>query len=99
MESGSTFPSNSEKIWASGLPTVLARTFRRPRWGMPMTTSSTPCWAASFRIRSSSGMRASPPSSENRLWPMYFACRKRSKLSASTIFSSTRRLLAVSRAG
>ena len=39
---GSALPSNSEKIWASGLPTVLARTLRRPRWAMPITASCTP---------------------------------------------------------
>jgi len=92
-------PSNSAKIAEIGLPTVLASTFSRPRCGMPSTTSRSPRTAASFRTRSSRGISASPPSSEKRLWPTYFACRKRSKLSASTSFSSTRRLLAASSAG
>jgi hypothetical protein len=70
VESGSTLPSNSLKIWASGLPMVLARTFSRPRWAMPMTASWTPWAAASFNTRSSRGMSASHPSSEKRLWPM-----------------------------
>ncbi len=91
MDSGSTLPSNSEKIWASGLPTVLASTFRRPRWAMPITASFTPARAASESTRSRSGISASQPSSEKRLCPTYFACRNFSKLSASMSFSSTRR--------
>ncbi len=94
---GSTSPSNSEKIWASGLPTVFASTFKRPRWAMPITTSRTPERAASERTRSRSGMVDSQPSSEKRLCPMYLVCRKRSKLSASTSFSTMRRRAAVSR--
>jgi hypothetical protein len=35
-------PLNSEKICAIGLRTTLARTLRRPRWGMPSTMDSTP---------------------------------------------------------
>ena len=64
-----SLPSNSAKICASGLPTVLASTFSRPRCDMPITTSRTPERAESFSIRSSSGISASPPSSEKRLWP------------------------------
>ena len=41
-------------------------------------------------------MVASHPSREKRLWPMYFVCRKRSKLSASTSFSRMRRRAFVS---
>ena len=96
VELGSTLPSNSEKIWASGLPIVLASTFRRPRWDMPITDSRTPARAASERTLSRRGIAVSPPSSEKRLWPMYFAWRKRSKLSASTSFSRTRRRPAAS---
>ena len=92
-------PSNSAKIWERGLPTVVARTLSRPRCDMPITTSRSPRRAASLRMRSSSGMSASPPSSEKRLWPTYFVWRKRSKLSASTIFSSTLFLLPASSAG
>src|SRR5439155_1334240 len=91
VESGSACPSNSEKIWPSGLPMVLARTFKRPRWAMPMIASRTPWRAASERTRSRSGIVDSQPSSEKRLWPTYLAWRKRSKLSASTTFSRTRR--------
>ena len=92
-------PSNSAKIWDSGLPIVFASTLSRPRCGIPSTTSRSPRSAASLRMRSSSGISASPPSSEKRLWPTYFVCRKRSKLSASTSFSSTRFLLDASSAG
>ena len=92
-------PSNSAKIWLKGLPTVLARTLSRPRWDMPITTSRMPCRVASFRIPSRRGIKASPPSRENRLWPMYRVWRKRSKASASTSFSSTRFLVTASRDG
>ena len=37
---GSMLPSNSRKIWEYFLPTMLASTFSRPRWAMPMVTSS-----------------------------------------------------------
>ena len=40
---GSRWPSNSLKIFSYGLPTMLASTLSRPRWAMPMTTSSSPC--------------------------------------------------------
>ena len=33
-------PSNSRKIWLYFLPTMLASTLSRPRWAMPMVTSS-----------------------------------------------------------
>ena len=35
-------PSNSAKICESGLPTMLASTFSRPRCAMPITTSRRP---------------------------------------------------------
>ena len=40
IDFGSRLPSNSRKICAYDLPTMFARTFSRPRWAMPMTTSS-----------------------------------------------------------
>jgi hypothetical protein len=39
-------PSNSLKICEYGLPTMLASTLSLPRWGMPITTSSSACSAA-----------------------------------------------------
>ena len=38
-ESGSRFPSNSSKISPYDFPTMLARTFSRPRWDIPITAS------------------------------------------------------------
>ena len=52
-----SLPSNSAKICEIGLPTVLASTFSRPRCDIPITTSRRPRSAASFRIRSSSGIK------------------------------------------
>ncbi len=72
-----------------GLPTMLASTFSRPRWGMPMTTSSSWCSAALSSTVSSSGITVSPPSSENRFWPTYFVCRNVSNASAALSFDST----------
>ena len=37
---GSMLPSNSRKIWEYFLPTMLASTLSRPRWAMPIATSS-----------------------------------------------------------
>lgn len=62
---------------------MLARMFSRPRWAMPMPTSSSPLFAAFDRIASSSAMTDSPPSSENRFWPTYLVCRKVSNASAA----------------
>ena len=80
---GSRCPSNSEKIFSYGLPTMLASTLSRPRWAMPMTTSSRSASAEAWRISSSSGISDSPPSSENRFWPTYLVCRKVSNASAA----------------
>ena len=55
-----------------------------------MTASSTPDSAARSRRRVRSGIAASPPSREKRLWPTYLAWRNFSKLSASTSFARTR---------
>ncbi len=80
---GSMKPSNSEKIFSYGLPTMLASTLSRPRWAMPITTSSRSPSAAVCSTSSSSGISDSPPSSEKRFWPTYFVCRKVSKASAA----------------
>ncbi len=66
IDFGSRLPSNSRKICAYDLPTMLARTLSRPRWAMPMTTSSRRDSAAESMTASSSGMTDSPPSSEKR---------------------------------
>src|SRR2546423_5975972 len=80
---GSRCPSNSEKIFSYGLPTMLASTLSRPRWAMPMTTSSRLSAAAWDNTSSSSGIRLSEPSSENRRCPTYLVCRKVSNASAA----------------
>ena len=48
---------------------MLARTLRRPRWAIPMTTSAVPASAASSRIVSNSTIVDSAPSRPNRFWP------------------------------
>ncbi|RPK91261.1 hypothetical protein EES46_11050 [Streptomyces sp. ADI98-10] len=97
IERGSRLPSNSRKICAYDLPTMFARTFSRPRWAMPMTTSSRRASAAESSTASSSGMTDSPPSSENRFWPTYFVCRNVSNASAA--FSRRRMRSCSSRSG
>ena len=88
IDCGSRASSNSAKICATGFPTTLVRSVRRPRWDIPMTASSIPNPAARSRSRVISGMAASPPSREKRLWPTYLAWRNFSKLSASTSLAS-----------
>ena len=63
---------------------TLASTLRRPRWGMPITISSTPSSAERRMIASSAGSALSPPSRPKRLVPGNLTCRKRSKPSAIT---------------
>ena len=62
---------------------MLASTLSRPRCGMPMTTSSSPCSAAWSIAASIIGMTVSAPSSENRFCPTYLVCRKVSNASAA----------------
>ena len=80
---GFMLPSNSVKIFEYGLPTMLASTLRRPRCGMPMTTSSSSCSAHWSMTASIIGMTASAPSSEKRFWPTYLVCRNVSNASAA----------------
>ena len=68
-ESGSRFPSNSSKISPYDLPTMLASTFSRPRWAMPITAPRRPSPTASSRMVSSSTMADSAPSRPKRFWP------------------------------
>ena len=79
---GSMLPSNSRKIWLYFLPTMLASTLRRPRWAMPIVTSSRPTSAAASQISSTSGIVVSPPSRLKRFWPTNLVCRKVSNASA-----------------
>ena len=79
---GSMLPSNSRKIWLYFLPTMLASMLSRPRWAMPMVTSSRPVSAAASQISSTSGMVVSPPSRLKRFCPTNLVCRKVSKASA-----------------
>ena len=83
-------PSNSRKIWLYFLPTMLASMLSRPRWAMPIATSSSSASAAASQISSTSGMVVSAPSSEKRFWPTNLVCRKVSKASAWLSFSRIR---------
>ncbi len=77
-------PSNSEKIWPSGLPMMLASTLRRPRWAMPMTHFVRIVFGREIgRVRRESAMAVSAPSSEKRFWPMKRRSRKCSNSSAA----------------
>src|ERR1039458_5229156 len=62
---------------------MLASTFSRPRWAMPMTASSMPAWAASASTASTSGISDSAPSSENRRWSTNLVFRNISNASAT----------------
>jgi hypothetical protein len=81
--SSSTAPSNSRKICWRLLPTMLASTLSRPRWGMPMTEPSSPSSAAAESTASSMGMADSAPSMPKRLAPTYLVARNRSNASAA----------------
>ena len=48
-------PSNSRRISSYGRPMMCARTFRRPRWAMPITISCAPASAARLNDSSSIG--------------------------------------------
>src|SRR6266699_3202234 len=62
---------------------MLASTFSRPRWAMPMTASSRCPWAASASTASTSGISDSAPSRENLRWPTNLVCRNISNASAT----------------
>ncbi|SKZ88764.1 Uncharacterised protein [Mycobacteroides abscessus subsp. abscessus] len=62
---------------------MLANTLRRPRCGIPMTTSSSEYSALWSITASIIGMTDSAPSSEKRFCPTYFVCRKVSNASAA----------------
>ena len=87
---GSMLPSNSRKIWEYFLPTMLASTLSRPRWAMPIVTSSSSASAAASQISSITGMVVSPPSRLNRFWPTNLVCRNVSNASAWLSFSRIR---------
>src|SRR5690348_3321925 len=88
--SGCTEPSNAAKMRSHKPPITLASTFKRPRWAMPKTISSTPRSPAPSINLSSTGITVSQHSSEKRFWPKYFVCRKRSNCSAEISFQSKR---------
>ena len=62
---------------------MLASTFSRPRCAMPMTASSRSASAASVSTASTSGIRDSAPSRENRRCPTNLVCRNISNASAT----------------
>ena len=64
---------------------MFANTFKRPRCGIPIHTSSSFASAAAEITASRSGITDSPPSSENRFWPTNLVCKNDSK--ASALFS------------
>ena len=78
---------------------MLASTFSRPRWAMPMTASSRCAAAASVSTASISGMSDSAPSSENRRWPTNLVCRNISNASATLSRDRMADLLVVFGAG
>mmetsp|Transcript_54603 Transcript_54603/g.114072 ORF Transcript_54603/g.114072 Transcript_54603/m.114072 type:complete len:200 (+) Transcript_54603:2249-2848(+) len=91
VESMAAVPSmNSKSISSKGLRMTLARTLRRPRWGMPMSTDSTPSSTARSMSALRPGMRASTPSSPKRFVVLYFVARKDSKVTAKVRRSSRR---------
>ena len=65
--SSKSFPSNSENKSRTGFLKILVKVFKRPRCAIPKTHSLTPYTSAAFlRATAIAGIRASPPSSENR---------------------------------
>ena len=79
---------NSLKIDCMGLRTTLARTFRRPRWGMPIVMDSQPSSAALSMDSLNPGIMVSHPSRPNRLAAVYLLERKFSNISAHARRSS-----------
>eukprot|EP01139_Manchomonas_bermudensis_P010692 Amastigsp_a340901_14.p3 type:complete len:188 gc:universal Amastigsp_a340901_14:933-370(-) len=77
-------PANSRKILSIGLRTTFARTLRRPRCGIPMTTVSTPKSDEQSMSSFSPGMSASPPSSPKRFSTPNFFARNASNWSDHT---------------
>ena len=69
---------------------MLASMLSRPRWAMPMVTSSSPACAAASQISSTTGTVVSPPSRENRFWPTNLVWRKVSNASAWLSFCRIR---------
>ena len=65
----------------------LAKTFNRPLWGIPNTTSSIPFFPPYLSICSRAGISDSPPSKPNLLVPVYFLSKKVSKNSAAVSLS------------
>ena len=63
-KSGWTTPSKPEKMRSAALPTTLARMLSRPRWDIPITTSSIWRLAARSTRRSRRGIVVSQPSTE-----------------------------------
>jgi len=99
--------ANCVKIWLSGLRQTLANTFKRPRWGIPMTMDSTPSSVDLSITCFMAGMRISQPSRPNRFSLDHFRARKASNLkckqkgkkkheySINTSHASFQRLLAL----
>lgn len=77
--SAASRPANCVKIWFSGLRQTLAKVLRRPRWGMPMMTDSTPNSVDTSIISFSAGIIISQPSKPKRFSDEYFLAKNASK--------------------
>ena len=88
---GSMLPSNSRKIWVYFLPTMLASTLSRPRWAMPIVTSSRLGLGGRLAdLVDAPGPWSRRPRGENRFWPTNLVCRNVSNASAWLSFSRIR---------
>mmetsp|Transcript_9454 Transcript_9454/g.33262 ORF Transcript_9454/g.33262 Transcript_9454/m.33262 type:complete len:434 (+) Transcript_9454:909-2210(+) len=79
--SAAWMPWNSRKMSSLGLRMTLDSMLRRPRCGMPITTSLQPCSTLVSMVALMPAMSESQPSRPNRLAAEYFCARKRSKWS------------------
>ncbi len=76
-------PSNSPNKSAGFLPIIFTRRFKRPRCGIPITTSLQPTAPARWIISFTIGIKDSPPSTPKRLAPTYLLPRYFSRPSAA----------------
>ena len=80
----------TEQIARRAACRICSIVVRRPRCAMPSTASIAPSRAVCVSTRSSSGIRLSLPSSENRFVPGYFVWQNRSNCSALMSSASMR---------
>mmetsp|Transcript_23832 Transcript_23832/g.76610 ORF Transcript_23832/g.76610 Transcript_23832/m.76610 type:complete len:215 (-) Transcript_23832:932-1576(-) len=82
-------PKNSRKMTSTGLRRTLQRTLSRPRWGMPMITSETPCSVAASTMTFMPGIIDSTPSKPKRFAVLNFVARTASNFSLKASLSRT----------